>query len=93
MQLRAPDGWEWFTIPATPEGEPVSVDAASGDLAAKFARCFTETDGQAVLHHLQALTLRRVLTPSASDHELRHLEGQRQLVAYISALVTRGLRD
>lgn len=92
MQIKAPHGWDWFSGITEPAAEPDLLDPARIDLAGQFARCFTNGDGQAVLDHLQAITLRRVLTPAATDHELRHLEGQRHLVTYVSALVARGLR-
>lgn len=92
MLLKAPHGWEWFAATAEPKIEPDPLEAASNDLAARFGRCFADADGRAVLDHLQTISLRRVLAPTASDHELRHLEGQRHLVAYISALVARGQR-
>jgi len=59
-------------------------------LAHAFARCFAGGDGQQVLGHLRALTLERALGPDAPDSLLRHLEGQRQLVLTIQALIARG---
>ena len=55
-----------------------------------FARCFSGRDGEVVLDHLKAITLRRAMGPDSSDAILRHMEGQRQLVAYILGLVARG---
>jgi hypothetical protein len=43
-----------------------------------------------VLEHLRRTVLERRLAPSASDAELRHLEGQRCAVAHIVAMVERG---
>jgi hypothetical protein len=43
-----------------------------------------------VLGHLKRTVLERRLPPSASDAELRHLEGQRCVVAQIVAMVERG---
>jgi hypothetical protein len=60
------------------------------DLARASARCFASPDGAAVLAHLTAMTMRRALGPDASDQALRHLEGQRQLVAHLHALIARG---
>lgn len=82
---RAPFGWSWFA----------AEDAASdqGDeleLCRAFARCFASADGKNVLHHLRRTVLERRLPPSASDAELRHLEGQRWAVAYIVAMAERG---
>lgn len=92
MNVRAPHGWDWFSGPTEANAEPNVLDPSRIDLAGQFARCFSGADGQAVLDHLQGITLRRVLTPSATDHELRHLEGQRHLVTYVLALIARGLR-
>ncbi|WP_456341095.1 Bbp19 family protein [Varunaivibrio sulfuroxidans] len=47
-------------------------------------------DGEKVMAHLSAVTLDRALSPLAADSVLRHLEGQRQLVAHIKALMRRG---
>lgn len=60
------------------------------DLAAAYARCFADADGRRVLEHLNSLTLRRALGPEAPESMLRHLEGQRALVATILGLVARG---
>lgn len=75
-------GWAWLS--AAP------VAAGGEELAAAFARCFTGVDGARVLQHLRAVTTERSLGPDAPDTALRHLEGQRQLVQAIHALVARG---
>ena len=46
-----------------------------------------------VLGFLKAMTLERAVGPEASDAALRHLEGQRQLVTTILALVARGCSE
>jgi len=79
------DGWAWFEATdraADDQGEP--------DVSLAFARCFTGRDGERALDHLRRLILDRRLPPSASDAELRHLEGQRSVVAYLVALIERG---
>jgi hypothetical protein len=90
--MSRPDpGWAWFE----PAGEPPAGgggEAADPDLAAAFARCFRGDDGGRVIDHLKAITLGRALGPAASDAQLRHAEGQRQLVAYVNALLERGRR-
>jgi hypothetical protein len=92
MQVKTPPGWEWFTVPSEESPEAAAADAAPPDLPLHFARCLNTADGRIVLAHLESMTLRRVLPASASDAALRVLEGQRQLVAYIAALVARGMR-
>ncbi len=75
-------GWAWLSAAPT---------VAGGDeLAAAFARCFSDADGLRVLTHLRAVTTERCLGPDAPDTALRHLEGQRQLVQAIHALIARG---
>lgn len=56
-----------------------------------FIRCFNTKDGQVVLSHLRRLTLERYMGPEISSDTLRHLEGQRYLVGYISSLSKVGL--
>lgn len=80
-------GWEWFENLAPAGATPDSDDTA---LALACARCFRGADGERVLAYLRALTLDRALGPGASDTLLRHVEGQRQLVAHLLALVRRG---
>lgn len=77
-----PAGWDWFAARSAPvPGE---------DPAPSFARCFSTADGERVLAALKAMTLERTLGPEAPDSALRHLEGQRVLVATILALAARG---
>ncbi|HYD30079.1 MAG TPA: hypothetical protein VEB64_04385 [Azospirillaceae bacterium] len=80
----ADPGWDWFESAPVPAGD---------DPVAHFARCFATPDGQRVLAHLRAITTGRALGPEASAAALRHLEGQRQLVRTIAALVRRGLEE
>lgn len=60
------------------------------DLARCTARLFASADGARLLEHLTRSFLLRRLPPSASDAELRHLEGQRSLVAHLQGLISRG---
>lgn len=48
--------------------------------------------GHALLAHLQRRFADRVLGPTASDAELRHLEGQRSVVAYLRHLAATARR-
>ncbi len=67
--------------------EPDSTHAA---LAVDCAQCFGTAAGQRILGHLRSITVNRTLGPAAPDALLRYVEGQRQLVSYICALVERG---
>ena len=81
----APAGWDWFAA-----SHAAPADGEELELCRAFARCFAGTAGRSVLEHLRRVVLDRRLGPSASDAELRHLEGQRYAVAYIVAMVERG---
>ncbi len=89
MPADTSSGWDWFAPvpPADAGAMPALPDA---ELARAFTRSFATPDGAAVFAHLAAITQRRALGPNAADSALRHLEGQRQLVAYIAHLVERG---
>ncbi len=86
-------GWAWFDVPEAGTGGPDGADAAALDIAVAFARCFSTGDGKRVLDHLRRMTLERSLGPGASDAVLRHVEGQRHLVAQILALVAQGGKE
>ena len=60
------------------------------DIAACFARCFRDTDGDRALSHLRRMTLDIATGPDISDARLRHLEGQRFIISQIITLVERG---
>ncbi|ANC92416.1 hypothetical protein A6A40_11175 [Azospirillum humicireducens] len=81
-------GWDWLEAPLPTA--PIPGAAGETDPAPSFARCFSGGDGTRVLAVLRAMTLDRALGPDATEAALRHLEGQRQLVATILALVARG---
>jgi len=70
--------------------EALAMPAQAEDIAAVFARCFRGTDGERALAHLRRLTIERRLAPDCGEGELRHLEGQRHLVAYLAQLIERG---
>ena len=83
------EGWQWFE--ATLAVEPSEGDAVEeSSLAVAFARCFSTSEGRRVLRHLRGWTMERTLGPSATDAHLRHLEGQRQLVAHVLMLIAQG---
>ena len=79
-----PIGWDWF-------GADHAIDeSALDELAQAAARCLRGADGQRLLAHLRAITIERHLAPECSGRTLRHLEGQRHLVAYLDSLRQRG---
>ena len=83
-------GWAWFDVASEKiEGRKRSAGIDS-DLLDAYVRTFRSESGCRVMRHLRAITSERVLGPDASDALLRHLEGQRQLVSYISVLAERG---
>lgn len=82
--LASPAGWAWF------DAGDVAGDQDASEIAGIFARCFAGGDGERALDHLRRAYLERRLPPAASDAELRHLEGQRSVVAQLIALVERG---
>lgn len=84
MQASDPgEGWAWLDPqPPSREIEP--------ELCRSFATCFATPQGETVLAHLRRTFLDRRLPPSASDAELRHVEGQRFVVAYLLKLAERG---
>lgn len=79
------DGWDALTA--------VPLPVEQSDLVARaFAHCFRDGQGAIALDHLRKAFLERRVGPSASDAELRHVEGQRSVVAHILALIERGRR-
>ncbi len=78
-------GWEAL-------GEQPHPVEHEDELARAFAHCFRDAAGAMVLEHLRRCFLDRRLGPGASDAELRHVEGQRSVVAHVLALIERGRR-
>lgn len=62
----------------------------TSDIAHQFTRLFNTAAGAQVLEHLKSITSGRVLGPSATDSELRFLEGERYLVHQIETLIKQG---
>ena len=85
----ASQGWDWFDADQSGAEAPLSSVAGDAEWATVFARCFVTADGRQVLDHLRRLT-ERALGPQASEALLRYVEGQRQMVLYIEALVAKG---
>jgi hypothetical protein len=55
------------------------------------ARLFSSADGQRWLAQVRQDKFGRSLSPAIPEAELRHLEGQRQMIRDIDALVAKGL--
>ena len=55
-----------------------------------YTRLFCHSEGKEVLKHLKKITFERILSPTATDAELRFLEGQRALVALILSFIKQG---
>jgi hypothetical protein len=72
-------GWAWFATepPRQPQDD---------DLANAVAACFAGRQGDIVSQHLRSHFLDRRVPPSASDAELRHVEGQRAAITYLLRL-------
>ena len=83
------EGWDWFETAGASPDDVAAAHQADSELARAFGSCFRGSHGSRVLRHLRALTLDRALGPESPDTLLRYVEGQRQLVAYICALVER----
>ncbi len=76
-------GWAWL--------EPTSTGAGiAPELCRAAASCLGTPNGRLLLRHLRQSFLDRRLPPSASGAELRHVEGQRSVVAHLLRLIERG---
>lgn len=67
---------------------PLRMDIREFEKA--YARLFATPDGRKVLAHLNATTFMRAAGADAPDNVLRHLEGQRALLASILRMIERG---
>lgn len=72
-------GWSWF--------DPVRAASADDDVVQKAATaCFAGRQGAILMRHLEAMFLDRRMPATATDAELRHLEGQRTAIDYLKRL-------
>ena len=62
----------------------------AGEAAPLFARVFSTEEGERVFEHLWRMTLDQATGPHVTDAHLRHLEGQRFIVKYISHQIEKG---
>jgi hypothetical protein len=58
-----------------------------------FAATFNAECAKVVLDYLKSITINRVCGPEGTDTFLRHLEGQRSIVALISTRVEQGIKQ
>lgn len=87
---RIDDGWPAFEAVADAQADVASGPSGHTEVAACFARCFSSPDGRAVLAHLRAIAFGRTFGPEVSEAMLRHVEGQRYLLARIVTLIKFG---
>ena len=78
-----PQGWDWLHA----DGARIEPPA---ELCRCAVACFGSPSGRLVLRHLQRLFADRRLAPSATDAELRHVEGQRSVVSHLLQLLEHG---
>jgi hypothetical protein len=71
---------------------PADAFDAPDEIARAFARLFVGADAERALGHLRAQTIERRTAPDLPEAALRHLEGQRSVVAAIESLIARGRR-
>jgi hypothetical protein len=76
-------GWAWLDAAPVGERTPPEVCRAA-------AACLGTAHGRRLLRHLRQSFLDRRLAPSVTDAELRHVEGQRSVVAHLLRLIERG---
>lgn len=55
-----------------------------------FIRTFSSEDGQKALAYLQLVTFQRALAVTATNEQLRYMEGQRALISMILRFMDRG---
>ncbi len=57
-----------------------------------FFEAFQGAAGEAVIDYLKSITINRISGPESSAEYLRHLEGQRSIVALILTRYNQGLK-
>jgi len=88
-----PAGWHWFEENTTDKPDDDGKGAENRELAVAAARCLSGSEGNRLMKHLRHMTRERLLAADCSNRVLRHLEGQRFVVAYLETLIQRGLRS
>ncbi|HMR32059.1 MAG TPA: hypothetical protein PKA13_12695 [Geminicoccaceae bacterium] len=74
--------------PSWPWPEAEAAGAATPGIEDACLACFATAPGRLVLDHLLRVFLERRVPPSASDAELRHVEGQRSVAAWLLAMAS-----
>lgn len=64
--------------------------AEKKDIECIFARLFSSEDGKKALAYLQYITFWRSVGVTASNEQLRYIEGQRSLINIIRKLIEQG---
>ena len=75
-----------------PRTAPAVVASEPSELLACARAALGGDAGAYLLRHLERRYLGHALAPSATDAELRHLEGQRSVVLYLHHLVATARR-
>lgn len=63
------------------------------EISLNVAEVFGTPVGQSVLKYLRSVTIEMVHGPNVSDQEIRHLEGQRYLVAMLENRIDHAHRS
>ena len=83
-----PGDWNWFESTPAKQFQPSPFDKPQ--LMKIASRFFQTREGSYLLDYLRTITIERTLGPESSDTLLRHLEGQRQLVAMLTKMAEHG---
>lgn len=83
--MSAPEAGGWAWLDAASPGGP-----STPELCRATAACLATPNGRVLLRYLGQSFLDRRLPPTATDAELRHVEGQRSVVAHLLRLMERG---
>jgi hypothetical protein len=75
-----------------PHAAPTAASSEAVELLACARAALGGDAGAHLLRHLERRYLGHALSPSASDAELRHLEGQRSVVLYLHHLIATARR-
>ena len=61
-------------------------------ISSNMLSAFSTPSGKETLNYLRSITIESVAGPNISDGELRHLEGQRYIIALISRRMNHAMR-